>query len=155
MKEVKILIIFLLLFGGISTCKKDKLNVDNKDILVGKWKWVYSTLDPYQPPQIIETYYPKDLGDFSLEFTKNGHVIINRNGEKSRYRVVFSIWEPCTLEGLCGQSYNQCFKYVIYLDNNLNDGFGGGVTEDTLIETGYCPISDEKGLARNYYVKEK
>jgi len=155
MKKVKIIIIFLLIFGGISACKKDKLNVDNKDILVGKWKWVYSTLEPYQPPHILETYYPKDIGNFSLEFTKNGHVIITKNGDKSRHRVVLIEWEPCTLDVFCGQNYNKCYKYEINLDNNLEDRMGGGVSEDTLIELVYFPISDEKGTNINYFVKEK
>ncbi len=155
MKKSKIIIIFLLVFGGISDCKKDKLNVDNKDILVGKWIWVYSTLKPYQPPHILETYYPKDLGNSSLEFTKNGHVIITKNGDKSRYRVVLTAWKPCTLDVLCGYQYNKCYKYEILLDNHFEDRMGGGVSEDTLIEIVYFPISNENGTAANYFVKEK
>jgi hypothetical protein len=148
-------IIILIFTLTLSSCKKDKLTGE-KDILIGKWRWVYSEhlYNACNGPIMIEILTPlTENKNASIEFFKKGKVKFDDNKSK---RIVFFSWRDA------GQNApNSDFKFGIRLNNDIESSTGGWVSSDTLILTGdYVeePFEDVScdGCCTylNYYVKK-
>lgn len=139
-------------------CKKDKLTGD-KEILVGKWKWIYteSVYTPNCNGSPSTTYYtPLSEGkEFELEFIKKGCVKFFENGNKNKKdRIVFTGegWQITTTTLFYGY-----FNFNIFLDNKETDILSGYVKGDTLILMGSFPkeSSSQSCLSNfNYFIRE-
>lgn len=147
------LILFLLSFTLLS-CTKDRLRGD-KEMLIGKWKWVYSIKSERyvcDNPAVITILTPANMGaDYYLDFNKKGCVTFYQNTEKKeKYRIVFSGWHPDLY--ITGEHY-----FGIYLDNKSETSFSGSITSDTLCDDGFFPFNEPEGVCvsyTNYFVKE-
>lgn len=154
----KTLIIFCII-SLISSCKKDKLEGD-KEVLVGKWKWVYSdlTLGVCNPPEYNTQINPTSENiNYSIEFLKCGKVIYYKNNEKiEKDRIVFNTFKTTTNSSLTSEYY----EFGILGDNDLNKAFSGFVKSDTLIIGGYYFFFDENRNCNgccyylNYFIRE-
>ncbi len=151
MKTILSLFLFFLL---ILSCKKDKLK-DDKEIFIGKWKWVSSVqtirynCDGMTYTSILT---PSSEGvNYSMEFFKKGCVIFYKNdGEIDKYRVVFD--ENFQLNS---GSYSE---FEIHLNNKSENYFVGYIKSDTLIELGwFFPYKNGQNSClsyKNYFVRE-
>jgi hypothetical protein len=154
MNKIHFNIIFLFLTLVLFSCKKDKLNGE-KEILIGKWKWVYSdaTLSFCNPPtsDIIITPITKGM-NYSIEFDKKGKVIFYENNNLTEdYRIVFTQWKV--------SDYVKPFEYMfsINLNNDEDVILYGAVKQDTLlIFPATFPFDDSDGCNYHwsYFVKE-
>ncbi len=149
-------LIFIMSFGLVLlSCKKDKLE-DGKEILIGKWSWVYSEHTYYiclGIPQ-DEIINPETEGvNYSVEFLKKGIVKFYENDEvTSRDRVVFDQFgDPSGY----GSEYT---SFSFYLNNKAFDVeylIAGAVSADTLIFKRLFPFElDPCEKHINYFVKE-
>lgn len=148
-----ILSLFLLSILFLS-CKKDKLN-DDKEIFIGKWKWVYSvktSQDNCDNPPIVTTLTPTTQGEnYSIEFLKKGCAVFYKNGEKiDKYRIVFD--DPFQLSS---SGYSE---FEIHLNNKSENYFVGYIKNDTLMELGwFFPFKgrNESCISyTNYFIRE-
>jgi hypothetical protein len=152
---MKSFIFFLFIILIAQSCKKDKLEGD-KDIFIGKWKWVYSIKsESYvcDNPAVITILTPSNIeSDFYLDFNKKGCVTFFQNTEKKeRYRLVFTSWNF----GL--SPYPDYYSFGVRLNNDPLENFEGFIKSDTLIDTGYFPFNEPEGVCisyTNYFVKE-
>lgn len=123
------LLIILLLFS----CKKDRLK-DDKEIFIGKWKWVYTvTIDNTCGGGPLTNSYktPASTGlNYSIEFLKKGKVIYYKDGnETSKDRIVFQSFEVANQINLP----NYLFEFSIYGDNKEDKEIAGHIKSDTLV----------------------
>ena len=155
MKNILFLFLLSILF---LSCKKDKLKND-KEILIGKWKWVY-TQNTWRAncdnSPIISYYTPVTEGkEYEIEFTKKGCVRFYENEtETSKYRIIFTNdgWELIST-GI----YSGFYNFNIMLNNKEDLFFAGYVNNDTLIVNGFFPKeSSNQGCNTNinYFVRE-
>ena len=131
MKSIVLAIIIILLFS----CRKDKLEAD-KEILIGKWKWVKSEKQSYQPLAIVDTLY--SIGghsNYSIEFYKKGKIELINNGNIEKYKIKFTDFFKSV--------HINYYSALIDLDFDENDRIWIQVNEDTLITRCRFPFSEE------------
>jgi hypothetical protein len=151
---MKKVIVFLIIFTTFFSCKKDKLE-GGKEILIGKWKWVYSTRsvrDNCDNPPVITILTPMSEGiDYSIDFKERGCVTFYKNQKKiEKYRIVFTGWHPDLY--IPGEHY-----FGIYLNNKSENNFSASIKSDSLIERGFFPYKEIEGSCTsyaNYFVRE-
>lgn len=128
------IIIIALSLSLIVACKKDKLKGD-REILIGKWKWLYT--DKYtntcNPPDSYYLLTPSTENiNYSIEFIERGKVVYYENEKKtSKDRVVFHVFE--FIDYVPWQGF---YHFVIYGDNKNDDVkryLSGYIKNDTLI----------------------
>lgn len=152
----RLLILFSIIF--LFSCKKDRLK-DDKEIFIGKWKWVYtksSHRSNCDNPTIVSYYTPITEGkNYEIEFIKKGCVRFYENEtEQEKYRIVFTNngWEL-----VASGSYSGYYNFNIMLNNKEDLFFAGYVNNDTLIVNGFFPKeSSNLGCLSNinYFVRE-
>ncbi len=125
-----VMITFLLF-----SCKKDKLKGD-KEIFIGKWKWVITkTLENScgGGPEYYTYKDPISEGvNYSIEFLKCGKVVYYENNkETSKDRIVFQRFEVSTSSKWIGY-----YSFGIDGDNKNEKHIGGLVKSDTLVLIG-------------------
>jgi hypothetical protein len=130
---------------GFFSCKKDRLK-DEKEVLVGVWRWEYSVRDnnpgTNSLPHYIDTITPLTEGDtYKMEFCKNGKVHFYKNGQVTeKRRIVFRSWNS---------ENNIANKFEIMLDNDQSKILGGDfnfvnedLIRDSLAVLFYFPFSE-------------
>lgn len=128
-------LVFALLIFLIISCKKDRLKGD-KEIFIGKWKWVYTeTIDNTCGGGPLSSSFktPSSTGiSYSIEFLKKGKVIYYENGnETTRDRIVFERFEQST-----SSRWISYYTFGIDGDNKNDKAIDGFIKQDTLILIG-------------------
>jgi hypothetical protein len=133
---MKNLALIISLFGLLLSCKKDKLK-DDKAIFIGKWAWVYTyhnygwcdgaDLEEILTPITEET-------SFKMEFIKKGEFYFYVDNNKVlSFKMKFKILNKDS--PLCaGNNWSQ---FAIDLNNKEEFNFGGCISSDTLVTTGF------------------
>lgn len=150
MKTIFSLFLFSLL---LLSCKKDKLK-DDKEIFIGKWKWVYThstwRANCDNPPTVSILTPTTEGENYSVEFLKKGCLVFYKNDEKfDKYRIVFVKTFQLNSSGYSG--------FEMLLNNKDENYFFGYIKSDTLIIDGYFPkeSSNQACLSNiNYFVRE-
>ncbi|MBK9190366.1 MAG: hypothetical protein IPM77_02095 [Crocinitomicaceae bacterium] len=134
------------------SCKKDKLK-DEKEILIGKWSWVY-TIYEYDKCQqnggYSEVLNPASENvTYQMEFFEKGKVkFYEDNIEKFEFRIVFDYFKPSDN----GPFSDPIFHFIIHRDNSNEQIFAGIVSNDSLFtydepfESIDSPCSDYKNF---------
>ena len=150
--------IFCFIGLAVFSCRKDKLK-DEKQILEGKWKWIYSTERRVDaPPGFYNLIYPHDIGKtYSVEFLYKGNVKFYENTkELDCHRIIFHHWNKSSF-------LDNHWEFGGYLDNKRSDEeFSGTIIDasnDTLVIGNYFPFDRkmESGAEvgyGNYFVRE-
>ena len=155
--KYRLVSIYLLVLIFIS-CRKDKLK-DEKSILEGKWKWIF-TNEGINDPNYWANKTPATEGKtYSVEFLKCGKIKFYENGNVvDEKRIVFGQFNACD------PAYGLCWSFSIYLNKKSEDILAGGIYDkanDTLKlrEYGYPFSGDyiDGGIWKehiNYFVRE-
>jgi hypothetical protein len=154
---MKKLLLILVLIGLVYSCKKEKLEGD-KEIFIGKWKWIYTThIHSFcdSDPNYTDILNPESEGaKYSMKFFENGIVKYYENENYlGRDRMIFEYFLG---EG-CDVGY---FKFSVFLDNddeNTAKSFDGCISNDSLILIRGFPFDQfEYGceVYTSYFVKE-
>ena len=157
-KNVCRVAIFCFIGLTVFSCRKDKLK-DEKQILEGKWKWIYSTeREAGTPPGYYNIIYPYDIGKtYSVEFLYKGKVkFYENNKELDCHRIIFTQWNK-------NPFLANRWEFAVALDRKRSEeGFGGTIIDssnDTLIIGNYFPYDRDpnNGIELtygNYFVRE-
>ena len=129
------IITYLIIIFSLFSCKKDKLKGE-KEIFIGKWKWVQTkTLQNScgGGPEYYTYMDPTTEGvNYSIEFLKCGKVVYYENGEEtSKDRIVFVQFEIST-----STSWSGYYSFSIDGDNKKEKHIGGIIKSDTLVLIG-------------------
>lgn len=122
---------FTLLFLSLQllSCKKEKLEGESA-VLVGKWKWIYSTHYRYNNNAPFSYYLPNIVADtfahqYAIEFTHNGHVILTEDGCKKKYRItsiqIESRYNGTFLQGSFGMEGSKLDRYTFRMTRGTGD----------------------------------
>jgi len=149
----------MLIIFSFSSCKKDRLK-DEKSILEGKWKWIFTNEGINDPNYWVNKTPLTEGKSYSVEFLKCGKIKFYEDGqEKDIYRIVFANFDPCD------PAYGICWGFEIYLNNKGENNILGSIWDrnvDTLKLRGnygypfsgtYYDGSVEKQYI-NYYIRE-
>ena len=90
MKILRTILFILIVTGIVNSCKKDRLDQGDFNLLVGKWKWDYTTQEDWKYGD-IDTIRSNDNN--SIEFMNNGHVIITEFGVEKKYKIQLGYWK--------------------------------------------------------------
>ena len=154
---MRLFVLFILLIFLFS-CKKDRLKGD-KEIFIGKWKWVQTkTLNNScgGGPEYYTYKDPTTTGvNYSIEFLKCGKVVYYENGkEASKDRIVFEYLE--TLNSNSNWS-SYSFEFIYNGDNKKEKTISGFIKSDTLVLNGAfwphyieCPCCE----VHAYFIRE-
>ena len=147
------ILIYICTLLLLVSCRKDKLEGD-KEILEGKWKWVYSYKVNLSPYIILDTIYNiNGSTNYSMDFMKKGKVEFNNNGVVTKKRVVFKEFTNVSDDN---------YKVDIYLNNKNEDLFEGYlISNDTFTTRCYFPSDIQCGeelggihYYNNYFVRD-
>lgn len=127
---------YLVIIFSLFSCKKDRLKGE-KEIFIGKWRWVQTKTLNNSCGGGSEYYTYKDPTtegvNYSIEFLKCGKVVFYENGkETSKDRIVFVQFES----GGISNWYNRIgwFEFIIAGDNSDENEkqIAGYIKTDTL-----------------------
>ena len=155
---IKRIAIFCSIALTFFSCRKDKLK-DEKQILEGKWKWIYSA--EYvggTPPGFYNIIYPQDIGKtYSIEFLYKGKVkFYENNKELDCHRIIFTQWSENSFQA-------NSWHFAVALDKKRSDeSFSADIIDasnDTLKIFNYFPYDRDpnNGIElnySNYFVRE-
>jgi hypothetical protein len=141
-------ILYSIMFIAIISCRKDRLK-NEKDILIGKWEWIYSdqtyfgrttTYNKATPLTENTTYQMVFLKKGIIEFYENNVFI-------EKYRIKFNLWD------------NSCRDNSNYFNISLDNSelvFHGCISRDTLKTLSYFPFDDSDGTwsSINYFIRK-
>ena len=141
MNKLHFNIIFLFLPLVLFSCKKDKLEGE-KEILVGKWNWIYTLEESSlcHPPSVTNTFTPStENKTVSIEFLAKGKVLFYTEGEVlEEKRVVFNQWTSASHSSFFNKL--EARKFGIFINNNQESYIEGNVSNDILmLYPGYFP----------------
>jgi len=146
--------IFVLLFS----CQKDRLK-DEKAIFIGTWNWTYTyhSYNYCEGTMLEENLTPvTENSTYKLKFMENGEFYLFKNDDKVlSYKMKFKIFNSDSQ--LCPEE--NWFQYGIALNNNDELSYGGCISSDTLITTGFkgfdfTPLNYSCENYLSYFTKE-
>ena len=152
---------FLLLFLSLFSCKKEKLTGE-KEIFIGKWKWIYSVYNDSSPDFVrVDSVTPEN--NFELEFTDKSKVFIYENNKLCAEKdVIMSNFFICDINLVRDSSVYIHNSYIYFIEtekkNKTNNTLRGLINEDTLIVT-FDMFTFDYSIAGyknyNFFVREK
>jgi hypothetical protein len=150
---MKKLIYFISIALMLISCKKDRLTKD-KEIFVGKWKWVYTYKNGHCDKLFVSEFiYPQLNESYKIEFLKKGVVNFYKNNQKTNtQKIDFFDFKDSQVSTVKNSKY-----FDIRLFNNRKDDpiqMNGNISEDTLLIYDVFPLSDACYLHFNYFIRE-
>jgi len=137
-----------LLVIVLSGCRKHRLK-NEKEILIGKWEWVYSDQQFYGRTTTYKRVTPlTEETTYQMMFLKKGVVeFYENNAFVEKYRIKFKLWD------------NSCQDNSNYFNISLDNSdliLHGCIFKDTLKTLSYFPFntSDGSWSSINYFVRK-
>ena len=150
MKILRTILLILIVAGIVNSCKKDRLDQGDFNILVGKWKWDFTTQENCEYGD-IDTIRSNDNN--SIEFTNNGHIIITESGVKRKFRIQLEYWKDRSPYSNNEDNYS----FELVLKKGIKHICFYGSVDHGFLVTGATPYgiySRSNYLSFNYFVKE-
>ncbi|MFT4662796.1 MAG: hypothetical protein ACI8XB_003089 [Patiriisocius sp.] len=152
---MRIIILVVLVTAGSFSCTKEKLK-DDASILIGKWKWCYSSahIDGFCSEQILfvsagsttyEFFNPTSENTiYHIEFLEKGKIIFSEeNTVLSEEKILWEMSEISTGK----------YFYELYFDKEIK--LDGIINQDTLMENRLFPFPDtDCDDYTNFFVRE-
>ena len=146
-KSIVAILIFSSIYFG---CRRPHL-YDEREVLIGKWNYSYST-EFYGCTPTGYTIIPSDSLDdnFEIEITKQEKIYWMKNGEvQAQYPLEVTYFDSSS-------RFDNGYAFSILFDSSQSQSLGGFVNQDSLMIDSYWPDSFVPGSCeeyRHYYSK--